>query len=425
MKGSVTRRASVTEEHITLIQHPGELDEGKGKFLGHITPKSGKAADIMSAIKEFCQKKKISLADLRGIGCDGTAVNTGDKGGVIALLEKHLKRPLHWLSCQLHANELPLRLLINELDGKTTGPSGFKGDVGKGLTGCEDLPIVAYDPIPSEDIAIDLKKVKLSTDQFYLLRVYRAVASGHCPEDVANATPGKVVHSRWLTTACRVLRLYMASPDPSDVLRQITEYVMYVYTPTWFEIKSRESIAMGGKHVFNMVTRLRKLPEHIQLLVRPSVQRNAYFAHSENFILSLVFDNLEETRKFGFEQIKKARFTPHQQRDIRLFQIPEINFDANQLEHLIDWEQIVYEPPLLAHLSFEVLNAHAQFGRELDMPWVKYIPSHTQSVERGVQLVTQVAAKVTGEEDREGMIHNTIASRNKMPEYESKKDFRF
>ncbi|CAH1104420.1 unnamed protein product [Psylliodes chrysocephalus] len=45
----------------------------------------------------------ILQSDLIAIGCDGTAVNTGSKGGVIRLLALHLKRPLQWLKCQLHA----------------------------------------------------------------------------------------------------------------------------------------------------------------------------------------------------------------------------------------------------------------------------------------------------------------------------------
>jgi len=42
------------------------------------------------------------------MGCDGTNVNTGAVGGVIRLLEEHLNRPLQWLVCMMHANELPL-----------------------------------------------------------------------------------------------------------------------------------------------------------------------------------------------------------------------------------------------------------------------------------------------------------------------------
>ena len=55
-------------------------------------------------------------------------------------MEKHLERTVQWLVCLLHANELPLRHLIEKLDG----PNVFSGPIGSSLTGCEELPIIKY-----------------------------------------------------------------------------------------------------------------------------------------------------------------------------------------------------------------------------------------------------------------------------------------
>ena len=75
------------------------------------------------------------------VGCDGTAVNTGIRDGIIRLLEVALNRPLQWFVCQLHANELPLK----HLDGPTTGPYGFSNHAyRKSLPNCEKLPIVDF-----------------------------------------------------------------------------------------------------------------------------------------------------------------------------------------------------------------------------------------------------------------------------------------
>jgi hypothetical protein len=49
------------------------------------------------------------------VGCDSTAVNTVTKGCVIGLLEEHLGRSLHWMFCQIHANELPLHFISNKI----------------------------------------------------------------------------------------------------------------------------------------------------------------------------------------------------------------------------------------------------------------------------------------------------------------------
>lgn len=57
------------EEHIVLVQEPGS------KYVGHITPKSGKAEKISEAIKDYFDDDVWEQIDC--IGSDGTAVNTG------------------------------------------------------------------------------------------------------------------------------------------------------------------------------------------------------------------------------------------------------------------------------------------------------------------------------------------------------------
>ena len=56
-----------------------------------------------------------------------TLVNTGCKGGVIKRLEDHLNKPVQWLVCLLHTNEIPFCHLMKELDGGTGGPDDFGG----------------------------------------------------------------------------------------------------------------------------------------------------------------------------------------------------------------------------------------------------------------------------------------------------------
>lgn len=50
------------------------------------------------------------------VGSDRTNTNTGKVGGVIRLLENRLSRPLQWIICLLHANELPLRHFFTYLN---------------------------------------------------------------------------------------------------------------------------------------------------------------------------------------------------------------------------------------------------------------------------------------------------------------------
>ena len=69
------------------------------------------------------------------IGSDGTATMTGPTRGCIAPLEALLRRPLQWVICLLHCNELPLRHVFKALDGTTKSPDSFAGVIGSHLNG--------------------------------------------------------------------------------------------------------------------------------------------------------------------------------------------------------------------------------------------------------------------------------------------------
>ncbi|GBL74921.1 hypothetical protein AVEN_242100-1 [Araneus ventricosus] len=79
-------------------------------------------------------------------------------------MELTLNRPLQWFVYQLHANELPLRHLFAHVNGTTTGPRSFTGEIGKSLAGCEKLPVVSSTPIEYTLCEVTNKK-DLSTDQ--------------------------------------------------------------------------------------------------------------------------------------------------------------------------------------------------------------------------------------------------------------------
>lgn len=122
------KRRVIVEEHIVFIGGPGNT------YLGHVVPESGTAAHIMASISTFITNNS---NEVFAVGCDGTNTNTGNKGGVVTLLEQKLNRLVQWLICQLHANELPLRHFINHLDGETNGPRGFTGPIGRKLINCD------------------------------------------------------------------------------------------------------------------------------------------------------------------------------------------------------------------------------------------------------------------------------------------------
>lgn len=221
-------------------------------------------------------------------------------------MEKEIGRPLQWLICLFHGNELPLRHLFCHLDGKTKGPNEFKGEIGQQLENCANLPVVTFLPIEN-NLPLLENKNDLSTDQKYLLDMCIAVSSGNCTLDLSLRNPGKIAHSRWLTLANRVLRLYVATENPTENLKTLAEYIVKVYAPVWFNIKLKPSCTYGSKHLFNLISYSRYLSDDLKNVIDPIIQRNGYFAAPENLRLSMLCDERKIQRELGLRRVLKAR----------------------------------------------------------------------------------------------------------------------
>jgi len=93
----------------------------------------------------------------------------------------------------------------------------------------------------------------LSTDVLYLYRIAKAVSEGFCPEELANMKPGQIVHSRWLTKASRILRLYVSTSSPSENLKTLAAYIMKVYVPMYFNVKFLSSVIYGSSLFYRFI----------------------------------------------------------------------------------------------------------------------------------------------------------------------------
>ncbi|KAK0040162.1 hypothetical protein Bpfe_030409 [Biomphalaria pfeifferi] len=149
--------------------------------------------------------------------------------------------------------------------------------------------------------------------------------TGCCSEELARRNLGKMAHSRWLTTANRILRLYISQQNPTHSLQMLATYIMQVYTPVWFAIKSKPSCVDGTKHIWLTVHLSRSLPTEVKNIIDPVIQRNAYFAHPENLLIAMVTDDRDHIKQLGLRRILKVR--QEQKTGIRKFCIPRLNFD--------------------------------------------------------------------------------------------------
>lgn len=183
----------------------------------------------------------------------------------------------------------------------------------------------------------------------------QAISFGYVDEGLLKRQPGKMVHSRWLTTANRILRLYVSSKNPSTNLCIITEFVMRVYAPIWIKIKQKPSCIIGPKHLLNMIKMSRYMSNNELKIIDPVIQRNAYFGHPENVLLTMLFDKRPYS-DLALRMIISAReLYPIIQ--IRTFKIPKLNFSADDYVDLIDWTNVeVTEPPLIRDLTMDDLQ---------------------------------------------------------------------
>ena len=429
MEGSSKRFPGlIKEEHYSVCSEPG------GRYLWHFVPEEAtekrKHAEIIADHLVDWLKERNVQDDLQALGGDSTNVNTGWEGGVMQWVEKKLGRRLVWIVCDLHTGELGLRHLIIDLDGPTLSNNRWSGPLGKMLDTATELEInpnftkITVGP-PLIQLSDEVIK-DLSTDQFYGYMMSNAIRTGVLPERLAHLEIGPVCHSRWLTTALRFLRIWISKHGLKGKklqnLRMIVEFIVGVYLPNWFNIKVKHSWVEGPRHVLYQLELLRSQRKKVLDLVMPTIRRSAWYAHPESIIQALLCSDKEEERKAGVDKILEIRGEGDEETQVgdssvRPRRTPTINVDATSLLELVDWTSDVTEPPLTCKLTTSAVKMFVATPMEVP-DW----PSHTQSVERCVKMVTEAAGHVYSQERRDGYIRGQVVSRELMSLNKSKQD---
>lgn len=140
LPGTSTNRIE-DEEQVVLVKQPGS------QYMGYVAPQrngktSSSALPTATAILNFLRKENYNLDFLVALACDGTSCNTGHKGGIIQYLEAEMERPLQWIICLFHFNELPLEAVYRFLMGsEKEGPNKYAGQIGTEMHTCETMPV--------------------------------------------------------------------------------------------------------------------------------------------------------------------------------------------------------------------------------------------------------------------------------------------
>ena len=188
---------------------------------------------------------------LEVVGWDGTNTRVCFENVIIARLEKHMEK-LWWFVCLFHCKELPLRYLVEHFDEKTSGPSRFCGETGKferlwKSSSCNLSThswIIIIPPLDSDAVA-DLLKGQM---YMYLNKISHAISSGQLPCKLIYPPLLKMRSFviRWLRTPHRILRLFIATEQPSESLWHTVDHYRLMFWNSivilsWWSMRSNAS----------------------------------------------------------------------------------------------------------------------------------------------------------------------------------------
>ena len=103
---------------------------------------------------------------------------------------------------------------------------------------------------------------------------------------------------RWVTGAVRLLCHYTRSKSkPTQNLMRLVGVVLNYYLPGWFMYRKRPHIQDGSRNYFFLISLLHDLHPDDQAIARDVLSFNAFWAHPESIVISMLNDEREEVRR--------------------------------------------------------------------------------------------------------------------------------
>ena len=188
---------------------------------------------------------------------------------------------------------------------------------------------------------------------------------------------------RWLTCAERLgfmwTRDHGLSGAPLEILRILVKFCLTMYFKLFFDIKTRPLIVEAPYHILTSLRILKTQPKVVQDTITFYIRKNAWYAHPECLLLSLVSSSASEDRQFAVSQILKLRAgKEYGDNSVRPRITPKLNLSATNLIDLISWNPKEVQEP-----SFTCSRSTAEIESYLDSPFISpKFSCHTQSTER-------------------------------------------
>ena len=425
----------VKEDIITVTFEPG------GQYLDHFVPENARGFTLGEYLFHILNMYN-SEESLSAALADGTGSNTSPDVGAIFTLETLLERPLSWLVCMLHFNELPLKHIEDKYVGKTAGPEMRKGDLGQKVYKINKnlCKMVDFKTIPGKVPSIEeVAPFLANKDQKYLFDFAWAISNekgrefllekyGEIPDG-----PGQPHNARWLKTASCYCRSYVQEESPSEEHIRVIHVILNLYVPMFFQIKKNPSVVDGAKNFFKAIELAREtLNDTEKEIVYKVFANNSYMCHHEMILLSMVFDDSMLIRHRAVWIIVNARkYRANKKLPPRKYSKPsldQINLKAKSyvelqrdIWHYTRFRSHWTEPPLLRNISNAMLIQG--ISKKLELPEITQIPCHSQNTERSVQNTALASSRSIGQEKVHGNLLNLGISRTNVPTEHSKSTF--
>ena len=162
-------------------------------------------------------------------------------------------------------------------------------------------------------------------------------------EELGRCSPRALHHARVLTRGNRILCLYVSSLNPSDKLKDLGKIVMQLYAPGWFRVKFLPSVSDGAQNFWYILSCSKNLKvEHQEIVVR-CLNKNAFFAHSDNLLIAMLADESQSVRLRALSLISDVPGS-HKERN---FVLPQVNPNAKDYTKIISLKYEQATPPLL------------------------------------------------------------------------------
>lgn len=224
----------INKKEVQVVVLKNETEEIK---LGVLVLEDGRACTIFNAIKGLLEKFNL-WASIKMIISDTTSVNTGKKGGVVRLLQDHVKSlslpSPQYIGCQHHILDLILRHAMDEiLGGKTSSPNIEYHFVPEIVNAYEHL----IKNFKQNEERVEIKSIKWRDDMQYLyeLCVYFKyyMIHGKFPYIKFKVIP-PISNARWNSRAILAILAFVLLPKYKKDLYSTCVLITGAWFDVWF-----------------------------------------------------------------------------------------------------------------------------------------------------------------------------------------------